>query len=285
MAILSKYLIASSVFSIAALAAPLVQRDLVTDVVIETVWTTVDATTTIYDNAPPQVPATSTPAIITTSAMQMITVPTTSSTPPPPPPPSTTLVPMTTSPAAAAAAASTPASSSAPAAQFFTTSATAASGLAEAVTSATMSSTSSLAAPAAPSSSAAPVGSSSSSSSGSVPAGSTTGTCEGSGMPCVGDVTYWDGGLGACGTVVDTDTDLAIALPFEFMGTLSNTNPYCGRSVTLYNPTSGTTVQAVVADKCMGCVDRAIDCTNILFNQITDNLGNGRESGIEWWLN
>ena len=281
MAIFSKYLVASSVFSIAALAAPLIQRDLVTeiDIVTETVWTTLDVTTTIYDNAgtaAPEVPATSAPAMtITTSAMQMTTVPTSATTP------ATTLVPVTT-PAAAA-----PVSSSAPAAQFFTTSATsAAGGLAEA------DSTTPAPAPTTPTTSAAPVASSSPASAaaegtaaGSVPAGSTTGTCEGSGAPCVGDVTHWDGGLGACGTVVDTDTDLAIALPFEFMGTLSNTNPYCGRSVTLYNPTSGTTVQAVVKDKCMGCVDRAIDCTNTLFNQITDNLGNGRESGIEWWLN
>jgi hypothetical protein len=109
--------------------------------------------------------------------------------------------------------------------------------------------------------------------------------CEGQGDACVGDVTHWDGGVGACGTNVDTTTDLAIALPFAFMGTLSNTNPYCGRSVTLYNPTSGTTVQATVRDKCMGCVDRAIDCTDILFDQITDGLGNGRMSGIVWWLN
>jgi hypothetical protein len=124
-----------------------------------------------------------------------------------------------------------------------------------------------------------------SSTTGSPPAGSTTGTCEGKDNTCVGDVTHWDGGLGACGTAVDTNADFAIALPYEFMGTLSNTNPYCGRSVTLYNPTSGTTVQATVRDKCMGCQDRAIDCTNILFSQITDNIGNGRMSGIQWWLN
>lgn len=69
------------------------------------------------------------------------------------------------------------------------------------------------------------------------------------------------------------------------MGSQSNGNPYCGRSVTLYNPTSGTTVQATVGDKCMGCVDRAIDCTNTLFSAITDGKGDGRESGIQWWLN
>ncbi|KAI1616265.1 hypothetical protein EDD37DRAFT_85198 [Exophiala viscosa] len=114
---------------------------------------------------------------------------------------------------------------------------------------------------------------------------STSADCEGEGDACVGDVTHWDGGLGACGWSVDTNSDLEIALPYEFMGTLSNTNPYCGRSVTLYNPTSGTTVQATVGDKCMGCVDRAIDCTDALFTAITDGTGDGRVSGIEWWLN
>lgn len=78
---------------------------------------------------------------------------------------------------------------------------------------------------------------------------------------------------------------MQIALPYQFMGTQSNGNPYCGRSVTLVNPTSGTTVQATVGDKCMGCVDRAIDCTDALFNAITDGTGDGRVSGIQWFLN
>jgi len=69
------------------------------------------------------------------------------------------------------------------------------------------------------------------------------------------------------------------------MGPLSNTNPYCGKSVTLYNPNSGTTVKATVQDKCEGCVGRAIDCTDLLFNEITDNQGDGRYHGIVWWLN
>jgi hypothetical protein len=110
-------------------------------------------------------------------------------------------------------------------------------------------------------------------------------TCEGQGNVCVGDVTHWDGGVGACGNQVNTNTTFAVALPYEFMGLLSNNNPYCGRSVTLYNPVSNTTSHAVVQDKCNGCLDRALDCTDVLFNQITDNKGNGRMSGIEWYLN
>jgi hypothetical protein len=255
MAIFSKYLIASSVLSAIALAAPLIQRDVVTDIVTETVWTTLDVTTTIYDNA---MPATTTPAVMTPPAAQM----TSTSAP-------TTLVPMTT-PAA-------PPPSPTPAAEFFGTStapvvgATAVTSTAVAPSTSTWTSTSAAVAP-------------SPAASGSITA-SSSGTCEGEGNACVGDVTHWDGGLGACGTNVDTNSDLAIALPYQFMGTASNSNPYCGRSVTLYNPTSGTTVQATVHDKCMGCLDRAIDCTDILFNQITDNMGNGRMSGIEWWLN
>jgi hypothetical protein len=244
MAILNKFLVASSVFSAVALAAPLVQRDMVTDMVTETVWTTLDVTTTIYDNA---VPATVAPATTTTSAMPMLAADLPTSTP-------TTLVPMFTS--------------SAPAALFFTRTATKPAGSWAPAPTTT-------AAAAAPSTAFAnrPM------------SGSTTANCEGSRNACVGDVTHWDGGLGACGTNIDTNTDLAIALPFAFMGSLSNNNPYCGRSVTLYNPTSGTTVQAIVGDKCMGCGDRAIDCTDVLFDQITDGQGDGRTPGIQWWLN
>jgi hypothetical protein len=264
MAIFSKYLIASSILSAIALAAPLIQRDIVTDIVTETVWTTIDATTTIYDNTMP--PAATTPAVMTSPTIQMNTIETPTSNP-------TTLVPMTTPVA--------PPPPSTQAAEFFGTSTTASLPSAVGATAATPTA-------AAPSTSAGTSASaavaSSTAVSGSINA-STSGTCEGEGNACVGDVTHWDGGLGACGTNVDTNTDLAIALPYQFMGTASNDNPYCGRSVTLYNPTSGTTVQATVRDKCMGCLDRAIDCTDILFNEITDNMGNGRMSGIEWWLN
>ena len=141
--------------------------------------------------------------------------------------------------------------------------------------------TSAAPAPAAVTSAASPQGSAS----GSI-IGSATADCEGQGDACEGDVTHWDGGLGACGNVVDTTSEYAIALPVAFMGALSNTNPYCGRSVTLYNPTNGNTVSATVQDKCDGCADRAIDCTDILFTAITGgDLGLGREHNIVWWLN
>lgn len=105
-----------------------------------------------------------------------------------------------------------------------------------------------------------------------------------SGAPCSGDITHWDGGLGACGWNVDSNSDMQIAMPVGMMGSLSNSNPYCGMSVTVKNPSTGTTVQATVGDKCMGCTGESIDLTNALFNAVGNGC-DGRCSGFEWWFN
>lgn len=118
--------------------------------------------------------------------------------------------------------------------------------------------------------------------SGSVSA-SASGTCEGTGSACLGDITHWDGGLGACGWDVNSASDMQVALPVGFMGTQSNGNPYCGRALTIRNPTTGQTVQATVGDKCMGCSGRSIDLTNALFGAVGGGC-DGRCSGFEWWF-
>lgn len=89
--------------------------------------------------------------------------------------------------------------------------------------------------------------------------------------------------MSACGWNVNSTTDYQIALPASFMGTQSNGNPYCGRLLTLYNPISGATMRASVGDKCGDCMERSIDCTVALFAAIVPD-GDGRVSGIEWWL-
>ena len=43
------------------------------------------------------------------------------------------------------------------------------------------------------------------------------GLCTGSGDSCTGDITHFDGGLGACGKNVDTDGEMAVALPVGLM--------------------------------------------------------------------
>lgn len=145
--------------------------------------------------------------------------------------------------------------------------------------------------PAPMASSPAPVSSSSPASGGSSGdsgtrsvAGSSTADCQGQGDACQGDITYYEGGLGACGWNVNTNSDMQIALPYEFMGTQSNGNPYCGKSLTIMNPTTGQTVQATVGDKCMGCTGRSIDLTQVLFNAIGNGC-DGRCSGFDWWFN
>ncbi|KAK5070416.1 hypothetical protein LTR64_000087 [Lithohypha guttulata] len=109
------------------------------------------------------------------------------------------------------------------------------------------------------------------------------GACEDPNVPCAGDVTYGDGDLGACGWNVNTYTDMQIALPHGLMGTQSNGNPYCGRSVTIRNPITGATARAHVGDKCMGCTGSSIDLTRALFNTIAADC-DGRCSGWEWWF-
>lgn len=112
-------------------------------------------------------------------------------------------------------------------------------------------------------------------------AGSTTGSC-GKGSPCTGDITYYEAGLGACGTTNNGNTDMIVALPHEFMGAQSNGNPYCGKSLTISY--GGKTVVATVADKCMGCVGRDLDLSNIAFQSLGIDFGVGRTKA-DWWFN
>lgn len=260
MAVLRNIVIAASLLAPAALAIPMMDKrgEIYTHTETAIAWVTVEETTTVWVDAAAATPAPVAAANTTSSSTSTSTVP-----------------------AAIFAQTYAPSTFSTEVASVATTS----SYVPEATPA-----TPAAPAPVMPAPPAAVVPSPPPVASSSVPvqpkdtAGSTTGTCEGSGASCVGDVTHWDGGLGACGWNVDTNSQMAIALPFAFMGTQSNGNPYCGRSVTLVNPATGTTVQATVGDKCMGCEARAIDCTDALFNAITDGKGDGRLSGIQWYF-
>ena len=67
------------------------------------------------------------------------------------------------------------------------------------------------------------------------------------------------------------------------MGPQSNSNPYCGRAIALLDPSTGIMQQGIVGDKCTGCVDRAVDLTDVLFQALVPT-GDGRVHGIEWWF-
>lgn len=125
----------------------------------------------------------------------------------------------------------------------------------------------------------APAAATSSSSSSS---GSSSGECS-SGSPCTGDITYYTAGLGACGSTSDGDTENVVALPYELMGTQSNGNPYCGKTITVKCIATGKTTTATVVDKCMGCKGYAIDLSNAAFLDL-DDLSVGRTTA-DWWFN
>ena len=89
-------------------------------------------------------------------------------------------------------------------------------------------------------------------------------------------MTYYDTGYpgyGACGDQTDGYKVAVVALPWEFMGTLSNTNPFCHRNITIYY--NGTQTNAMVVDKCMGCSGRSIDLSHKAFDALSSE-GIGR---------
>jgi expansin (peptidoglycan-binding protein) len=79
----------------------------------------------------------------------------------------------------------------------------------------------------------------------------------------------------------DGSTEKVVALPYGLMGTQSNGNPYCGKTITVSY--GGKTTTATVVDKCMGCVGDAIDLSNAAFLELAE-LAVGRATA-EWWFN
>ena len=81
----------------------------------------------------------------------------------------------------------------------------------------------------------------------------------GGGVHNTGDLTYYTVGMGACGWD-DTGKDLTsniVAISHEAMGSASNGNPMCGKTITISY--GGKTITATVRDKCMGCAANDID--------------------------
>ncbi|KAK4230262.1 putative allergen asp f7 protein [Podospora fimiseda] len=99
-----------------------------------------------------------------------------------------------------------------------------------------------------------------------------------------GDFTYYQVGLGACGwdDSGKDHTDNIVAISHIVMGTQSNGNPYCGKSISV--SANGKTVQATVRDKCMGCAADAVDGTEKMFLELFGTLDVGR-APVKWWFN
>lgn len=195
-----------------------------------TTWITPDATTTVTASLSKAAP--------TTTEVPGQFFPGASSSSSSPSEPSSSAAPETTS--AAPAVAPTTSVSVAPPASTPTTTPT--------PTTSSSAPTTTAAAPAASTAAASPAAQSSSGT--SAPSGADVKT---------GDLTYYTLGLGACG-VDDTgmdETKNIVALSHLLMGTQSNGNPMCGKTITISY--GGKTTQATVEDKCMGCDIDSID--------------------------
>lgn len=78
------------------------------------------------------------------------------------------------------------------------------------------------------------------------------------------------------------DVEKVVALPHGLMGTKSNDNLYCGKSITITCIATGKTTTATVVDKCMGCDGYSIDLSNAAFLDL-DDLSVGRTTA-SWYF-
>lgn len=106
----------------------------------------------------------------------------------------------------------------------------------------------------------------------------------GSGSDHEGELTYYTVGQGACGendSGADNSENI-VAISHLLMGTLSNDNPMCGKTITI--SANGKTATATVKDKCMGCNMFDIDVSEKVFETLWGNLDAGRTT-VSWWFN
>jgi hypothetical protein len=87
---------------------------------------------------------------------------------------------------------------------------------------------------------------------------------------CKGNITYYIAGLGACRITSDRDIQNVVALPHSLIGTKSNNNPYCNKTITITCIVTGKTTTATVVDKCIRCNGFLIDLSNAAFLDLDD---------------
>ncbi|QYS99763.1 DPBB_1 domain-containing protein [Trichoderma simmonsii] len=87
-----------------------------------------------------------------------------------------------------------------------------------------------------------------------------------------GDITFYNTGLGACGSV-NNDQELVAAVS----AALFDSQSVCGRSISVnFN---GATVNVQVVDRCAGCAFGDIDLSPSAFSALTGSLNAGRVQG------
>lgn len=97
-----------------------------------------------------------------------------------------------------------------------------------------------------------------------------------------GDLTYYAVGMGACGED-DSGQDMSaniVAMSSAVMGSQSNGNPMCGKTIKVYNSANGKSTTGIIRDKCPSCVKGSIDVSQKMFEELGD-IADGRIE-ISW---
>lgn len=103
-----------------------------------------------------------------------------------------------------------------------------------------------------------------------------------------GDLTWYEGGLTACGINLDTKTMDGVAVSFNVFETFPgatpnpNQNPICNSKVRATHTETGVTMEIPVVDKCSACKDGDLDGTEQIFKAFGFDLGRGRVPGLQW---
>lgn len=113
---------------------------------------------------------------------------------------------------------------------------------------------------------------------------STSSSSSDSDFPNVGEMTYYDTGLGACGWT-STDSDFIVALSQRVFDTKTpngnpNNNPYCGKKIEAKK--GDKTVIVTVVDSCPGCAANDLDFSPTAFEAIADKDLGRTEFSWRW---
>lgn len=103
-------------------------------------------------------------------------------------------------------------------------------------------------------------------------------------FPNVGEMTYYDTGLGACGWV-STDSDYIVALSQQVFDKKTpngnpNNNPYCGKKIEA--KWGSKTVIVTVVDSCPGCAPNDLDFSPSAFEAIANKDLGRTEFSWRW---
>jgi hypothetical protein len=112
-----------------------------------------------------------------------------------------------------------------------------------------------------------------------------------SGESFTGEMTYFTPGMGACGHD-SSESEHMVAVSMALFDKYTpngnpNNNPLCGKTLSITAP-DGSSHEATIWDRCVGCAEADLDMPQSFFNVVTAKDGkpaDGRAYGMSWSMN